>query len=117
MSKKHKQSGKATKSLKRTKIAPQPEEEPDTATQSASAEAPQAAPAIPAADIPEVPVESQQADAAPAEAAGSETAAKTTGSVAAKANIKEGLRLHQIAGRPTLKHADAVSGSVSPYFR
>ena len=119
MTKKQRQSKKAKKSSKRTEVAAKPEDEIDTDSMSALTEVPQAAPtipeaevavqsqqpvtsvpatpAIPQANVPETPVESQQADAVTTEAAGSETAPKTTRSGAAKANIKEGLRLHQIA--------------------
>ena len=69
-----------------------------------------ATPAIPQANVSEVPVDSQQADAVTTEAAESETAPKTTRSDAAKANIKEGLRLHQIAGRPTRQQLTLVFG-------
>jgi hypothetical protein len=131
MSKKHKQSRKATKSSKRTEVAAKPEDEIDTDSMSALTEIPQAAPvtpeaevavesqepvacvsatpATPQANVPEVPVESQQADAMTTEAAESETAPKTR-SDAAKANIKEGLRLHQIAGRPTKQQLVQVFG-------
>jgi nucleoid-associated protein YgaU len=81
-----------------------------TATQSALAEAPQATPAIPE---PEVVVESQQAVAAgaPALPATPATPANPAArSEAAKANIKEGLRLHQIAGRPTKAQLVLVFG-------
>jgi hypothetical protein len=93
-----------------TEVAAKPEDETDTDNMSASTEVSQPTPATPAADVPEVPVESQQADAATTEAAGSETAFKTTRSETAKANIKEGLRLHQIAGRPTKQQLIFIFG-------
>jgi hypothetical protein len=107
MSKKQKQSRKATKSSKGARILAQAEDETDTAINAGRAEAPQPTPAIPKA---EVAVESQQADEVTTEAAESETAPKTTRSEAAKANIKEGLRLHQIAGRPTKAQLVLVFG-------
>jgi hypothetical protein len=110
MTKKTKQSKKAAKSSKPTKGPAQPEEDSDTATQSALAEAPQATPAIPE---PEVVVESQQAVAAGAPALPATPATPAnpaTRSEAAKANIKEGLRLHQIAGRPTRQQLTLVFG-------
>jgi hypothetical protein len=132
MSKKHKQSKKSAKSSKRTEVAAKPEDDFDTDSMSALTEIPQATPAIPdaevavesqqpltsvsatpaipQADVPEVPVDSQRADAEITEAAGSETAPKTTRSETAKANIKEGLRLHQIAGRPTKQQLVQVFG-------
>jgi hypothetical protein len=132
MSKKHKQSKKAKKPSKRTEVAAKPEDEIDTESVSAIADTPHATPtileaevavesqqpltsvpittAISQAAVPEVPVESQQADAVATEAAGSETAPKSTRSDAATANIKEGLRLHQIAGRPTKQQLVQVFG-------
>jgi hypothetical protein len=101
MSKKQKQSRKATKISKRARVLAQAEDETDTAINAGPAEAPQATPAIPE---PEVVVESQQAAAAVAPATPPTPATPSnpaTRSEAAKANIKEGLRLHQIAGRPT----------------
>jgi hypothetical protein len=59
MSKKQKQSKKAAKGSKRTKGLAHPEEEGDTANKSPTAEAPQATPSIPQA---EVAIESQQAE-------------------------------------------------------
>jgi hypothetical protein len=110
MTKKPKQSKKATKSSKRTKITAHPEEEPDTVIKSVSAEALQATPATPEA---EAAAESQQnvaitAPATPVIPATSSTSG--TRSDAAKANIKEGLRLHQIAGRPTKAQLTLVFG-------
>jgi hypothetical protein len=110
MSKKQKQSKKSTKNSKRTKVAAKPEDETDTAAISEVAEAPQAIPAILEAGVP---VESQQATemaplATPVTESG--TAPKATRSDAAKANIKEGLRLHQIAGRPTRQQLTLVFG-------
>jgi hypothetical protein len=58
MTKKTKKSKKATKNSEQTKIAAQPEEEPDTATIFSPAEVPQATPATPEN---EVAVESQVA--------------------------------------------------------
>jgi hypothetical protein len=110
MTKKAKQSKKATKSSKQTKGPLQSEEESDTATQSAAAEAPQATPVIPDS---KVAVESQQAVVAvPPAASATPTTPSTpnTRSEAAKANIKEGLRLHQIAGRPTKQQLILVFG-------
>jgi hypothetical protein len=111
MSKKTKQSKKSTKNSKRAKVATQAEDETDTATQSAVSEAPQPASAIPEADIT---VNSHQPETSPvpgAPVAGSESAPKATRSDAAKANIKEGLRLHQIAGRPTREQLILVFGA------
>jgi hypothetical protein len=73
-----------------------------------SAAAPQTIPAIPEAAVA---VESQQTAAAPATPA-TPTAQSNpaTRSDAAKANIKEGLRLHQIAGRPTKQQLILVFG-------
>ena len=93
--KKPKQSKKATKSSKRTRVSAQPEEETSTAIKSRLNEAPEATPATPEVEIA---VESQQTEAVPAPAT---PATPNTRSDAAKANIKEGIRLHQIAGRPT----------------
>jgi hypothetical protein len=101
MTKKPKQSKKTAKSSKRTKGPAQPDEETDTAVNAGPAEAPQTIPSTPGA---EVAVESQQAEAATAPAAPATTTTPSnpgTRSETAKANIKEGLRLHQIAGRPT----------------
>jgi hypothetical protein len=131
MSKKHKQSKKA-KSSKRTELAAKPQDEIDTESMPASTEVPEAPraipdaevavesqqsltsisarPAIPGADVPEVPVESQQTDAIAARAAESETALKSSRSDVAKANIKEELRLHRIAGRPTKEQLIRVFG-------
>jgi hypothetical protein len=110
MTKKSRQSKKATKSSKRTKITAHPEEEPDTVIKSVPAEALQATPATPEA---EAAAESQQnvaitAPATPVIPATSSTSG--TRSDAAKANIKEGLRLHQIAGRPTKAQLVLVFG-------
>ena len=111
MTKNQRQSKKAKKSSKRTDVAPKPEDEIDTDTMSASTEVPQTTPAIPQANVPEVPVESQKADAVTTEAARSETAPKTTRSDAAKANIKEGLKQHALAGRPTKAQLILVFGT------
>jgi hypothetical protein len=110
MTKKPKQSKKSTKNSKQTKGPAQTEDETDTAIQSEVAEAPQAAPAISQA---EAVGESQQtvAPTAPAASATPATPANPgTRSEAAKANIKEGLRLHQIAGRPTKQQLILVFG-------
>jgi len=110
MTKKTKQSKKATKSSKRTKVAAKPEDETDTAAISGVAEAPQAMPTTPGA---EVPVESQQIEEAAAPTAPvteSGTAPKTTRSETAKANIKEGLKQHSLAGRPTKAQLVLVFG-------
>ena len=109
MTKKQKQSKKATKNSKRTKVAPKPEDETDTATQSAVAEAPQVAPSTQEAEIAD---ESQQPVAAvpPIPTTPAIASNPTTRSEAAKANIKEGLRLHQIAGRPTKEQLILVFG-------
>jgi hypothetical protein len=108
--KKPKQSKKVTKSSKRTKVAAQPEEGIPTAIKSSIAEAPEATPAIPEA---KVAVESQHAEAVAAPAAPATPVPSSnpgTRSEAAKANIKEGLRLHQIAGRPTRQQLIQVFG-------
>jgi hypothetical protein len=110
MTKKRKQSKKESKSSKRTKLAAQPEDETDTATITAQAEASQAIPATPENDVA---VESQLATevAAPATpVTESETAPKATLSATAKANIKEGLKQHAIAGRPTKAQLVLVFG-------
>ena len=110
MTKKPKQSKKATKNSKRTKVPVQSEEEPDTATNSAPAANPEATSAT---SQPEGAVEPQQGVAASAPAAPATPvipSAPNTRSEAAKANIKEGLRLHQIAGRPTKQQLILVFG-------
>ena len=116
MTKKAKQSKKSTKNSKRTKVLAQPQEESDTATTTTPAETPQATPAISEA---EVAVESQQpvAQAAPATPATPATTSNpVTRSDTAKANIKEGLRLHQIAGRPTKQQLILVFGKAGYLF-
>jgi hypothetical protein len=136
MTKKPKESKKAAKGSKRSKIAAQPEEETETATITAPADIPQATPAIPEAEVAaesqqvdtltapasptmpgipesEVAVDSQQSMVAadPAAPATPTTPSNPiTRSEAAKANIKEGLRLHQIAGRPTKAQLILVFG-------
>ena len=100
MTKKSKQSKKATKHSKRSKTLAKPEDEPDTATTS-TAKAPESISVSPQTEEAGGPVESQQAESTVAPATKAETAPRSTRSDAAKANIKEGLRLHQIAGRPT----------------
>jgi hypothetical protein len=107
MTKKRKQSKKEPKSSKRTKVAPQPEDETDTATTFSPADAPQPTPAIPDAGIA---VESQQSVVGAAPATPTTPSNPVTRSEAAKANIKEGLRLHQIAGRPTKQQLILVFG-------
>jgi hypothetical protein len=67
-------------------------------------EVPQAKPAT-----PEAQVSQQQVAAAPATPAVPSN--PVTRSEAAKANIKEGLRLHQIAGRPTKQQLILVFGN------
>ena len=110
MTKKPKQSKQANKSSKRTKSPAQPDDETDTATQSAVAEAPQATPAIPEAEVAVEPQEAA-AHAAPAvPVTPVPPSAPNTRSEAAKANIKEGLRLHRIAGRPTKQQLILVFG-------
>jgi hypothetical protein len=110
MTKKQRQSKKAKKSSKRSEVAAEPEDEIDTDGMSASTEVSQATLSIPDAGIA---VESQQAaaTAAPANPATPVTPSTPgTRSDAAKANIKEGLRLHQIAGRPTKQQLILVFG-------
>jgi len=108
MPKKQKQSTKSTKSSKRTKGSAQPDDETDTATQSAAAEAPQATPPTPEAEVEPQEAVAQTAPAAPATPV--PPSAPNTRSEAAKANIKEGLRLHRIAGRPTKQQLILVFG-------
>ena len=93
------------------KVLAQTEAETDTTINAGPAEVPQATPAIPQVDVPEVPVASQQADPVTTEAAGPETAPKTTRSETAKANIKQGLKQHAIAGRPTKAELILVFGT------
>jgi hypothetical protein len=107
MTKKAKQSKKSAKSSKRTKGPAQSEDDSDTATTLSPAEAPQVTPAIPRS---EVAVEPQQAVAAVAPDTPAAPSASGSRSDAAKANIKEGLRLHQIAGRPTKAQLVLVFG-------
>ena len=110
MTKKPKQSKKTVKSSKRTKGPAQLDEETDTASTSALTEAPQPKPATPEA---EVAVESPQSGASPVPAVPAKPATPSnpgTRSETAKANIKEGLRLHQIAGRPTREQLTLVFG-------
>ena len=110
LTKKPKQFRKITKSSKRTKVAAQPGEEPDTATQSTLAEAPQAKLLTPGAEVAVDPRPAGSAHA-PATAATPVTPSNlVTRSDAAKANIKEGLRLHQLAGRPTKQQLIFVFG-------
>jgi hypothetical protein len=110
MSKKQKQSNKSTKNSKRTKVAAKPEDETDTAAISGVAEAPEA----PTIQEAEVTVELQPATdvagpATPVTESG--TAPKAARSDAAKANIKEGLKQHAIAGRPTKAQLILVFGT------
>jgi hypothetical protein len=107
MTKKAKQSKKATKSSKRTKVVAQTDQEIDTATATTPADAPQPTPATPEVEIS---VESQQSVTAAAPAIPTTPSTPNTRSDAAKANIKEGLRLHQIAGRPTKQQLILVFG-------
>jgi hypothetical protein len=110
MTKKQRQAKKAKKSSKRTEVATKPEDETDTAAISGVPEAPQTAPAT---SQPEVSGESQQpvaADAQTAPATPTAPSNSVTRSDPAKANIKEGLRLHQIAGRPTRQQLTQVFG-------
>jgi hypothetical protein len=110
MTKRPKQSKRVTKRSKRANAPAQVEDEVETAANSAPAAAPQATPAI--SDV-EVADKSQQAAtaAAPANPATPATPSNPgTRSDAAKANIKEGLRLHQIAGRPTRQQLTLVFG-------
>src|SRR6202035_5168323 len=81
--------------------------EPDTANTFLQGEVPQAI----ATPESEVALESEQAEALSAEAAGSEAAPKATRSETAKANIKEGLRQHALAGRPTKAQLILVFGT------
>jgi hypothetical protein len=110
MSKKPKQSKKATKNSKRAKVAAQPDEETNTASLTVPADIPQATPST---QEVEVAVDSQMAEPAPAPdapVAGSEAAPKATRRETAKANIKVGLRPHQIAGRPTKEQLILIFG-------
>jgi len=107
MTKRPKHAKKAIKNSKRTKVAAQPEDETDTATQSVLAEVPQATPVTSEA---EVAAESQQAVAPAPPVAPATPSSPATRSDTAKANIKEGLRLHQIAGRPTREQLILVFG-------
>lgn len=111
MTKKRKQSKKESKSSNRTKVAAPPEEEPDTVTTFSPAEARQATPSTPEN---EVAVESQLATEVSSPAASvteSETVPRATRSDAAKANIKEGLKQHALAGRPTKAQLILVFGT------
>jgi hypothetical protein len=112
MTEKSKQAKKATKHSKSSKGPALPEEDSDTVIKSA-AEAPESISVSPQTEAAEVPVEFQQApvvDTSVAQAAGTEAAPKSTRSDAAKANIKEGLRQHAIAGRPTKAQLVSVFG-------
>jgi hypothetical protein len=113
MTKKQRQSKKAKKVSKRTDVAAKPEDEIDTDNMSAPTEVPQATPAN---SETEIAVESQPAEAAPDAASPtvaahkSEAGPKVSRSDAAKANIKEGLKQHAIAGRPTKAQLILVFG-------
>jgi hypothetical protein len=110
MTKKQKRSRKAKRSSKGTELAANPEDEIDTENMSAPIEVPQATPSTSDAEVAD---ESQPAAAvaAPAASATPTTQANpNTRSESAKANIKEGLRLHQIAGRPTKAQLVLVFG-------
>jgi hypothetical protein len=113
MTKKPKQSKKAAKKSKRTKGPAELDEETDMTIKSTLAEAPQATPETKEAEVQPatvaVPAEGTQE---PASEAPQATAPATPGtrSPEAKANIKEGLRLHQIAGRPTKAQLITVFG-------
>ena len=107
MTQKPKQSKRVTKSSKRTNVSAESDEEPGTANTISPAEAPQATPSTSETEV----AESQQAVAAAAPATGSETASKRTRSDAAKANIKEGLKQHALAGRPTKAQLILVFGT------
>jgi hypothetical protein len=111
MSKKQKQSKKATKSSKRTKVAAKPEDETDTAAISGVVEAPQATPTFPEAEVPVEPQQIKEAVAPTAPVTESGTAPKATRSDAAKANIKQGLKQHALAGRPTKEQLILVFGT------
>jgi hypothetical protein len=111
MTKKRKQSSKATKSSKRRKVAAQPEEEPDTATAFSPADASQATQVVAEGEISTVELQEPIATDTPfAPVTESGTAPKTR-SETAKANIKEGLKQHAIAGRPTKAQLILVFGS------
>ena len=109
MTKKPQRAKKSTKSSKRTKGPAHPDEETETITKSVLADAPQATSAAgPQSEVAEL---SQQPVAQAANPATSATPSNPgTRSEAAKANIKEGLRLHQIAGRPTKQQLILVFG-------
>src|SRR5260370_4087095 len=72
------------------------------------AEAPEASRSTPEG---EVPVESEQAVAAAPPVTPATPSTSGSRSDGAKANIKEGLRLHQIAGRPTKQQLILVFGN------
>ena len=109
MTKKPQRAKKSTKSSKRTKGPAHPDEETETITKSVLADAPQATSAAgPQSEVAEL---SQQPVAQAANPATPATPSNPgTRSEAAKANIKEGLRLHQIAGRPTKQQLIPVFG-------
>jgi hypothetical protein len=111
MAKKTKQSKKSTKNSKRTKGAAQPEEEPNTATTFSPAGLPQATPATPEVRAAVEPQQATEAAPLATPVAESETAPKATRSDAAKANIKEGLKQHALAGRPTKEQLILVFGT------
>jgi hypothetical protein len=113
MSKKPKQSKKATKSAKRTKSLAQPVEEPDTATTStlavgqqevATVETQQAADA--ALEVPVKPVVETPAETPPAA-----TKPVVTRSPEARVAMAAGRAAHQRAGFPTRQQLTLVFGS------
>jgi hypothetical protein len=109
MTNKQRQSKKAKKNSKRAEVAAKPEDEIDTDNMSAPTEVPLATPAT---HEVEVAAESQQASVVepPAPVTETEMRPKTTRSETAKANIKEGLKQHAIAGRPTKAQLILVFG-------
>jgi hypothetical protein len=110
MSKKQKQSRKVTKSSKRTEVAAKPEDEIDTDSMSASTEVPQATPATQEVEVAVEPQHTEAVASPTAQATPATRSNPATRSEAARANIKEGLRLHQIAGRPTKQQLILVFG-------
>jgi hypothetical protein len=110
MTKRTRQSKKLTKNSKRTKVAAKLEDETDTATKFSPADVPQATPATP--EVGAVVKPQQATEEVPLATAVTEsgTAPKTTRSDAAKANIKEGLKQHALAGRPTKAQLILVFG-------
>jgi hypothetical protein len=88
MTKKSKQSKKATRHSKRSKTLAKPEDEPDTATTS-TAKAPESISVSPQTEEAGGPVESQQAESTVAPATKAETAPRSTRSDAAKATSRK----------------------------